>query len=55
MSDLTQPESENSGREVAGPAALPVPEAAATNPWALVALAAGAIVSVMLWRRRAKG
>jgi hypothetical protein len=55
MSEPARLDSENRERENATPAALPVPEAAATSPWALIALGVGAIVSVMLWRRRAKG
>jgi hypothetical protein len=54
MSEPAQPDSENREREVASPAVLPVPEAAATSPWALVALGVGAIVSVMLRRRRSR-
>ncbi|MEV0902844.1 hypothetical protein [Actinoplanes sp. NPDC049802] len=36
------------------PAVLPVPEAAAASPWALIALAVGAITAVVLWRRRSR-
>ncbi|HWS35738.1 MAG TPA: hypothetical protein VN408_23730 [Actinoplanes sp.] len=43
-----------SEREVTTPAVLPVPEAAVLSPWALAAVAVGAIVSVVLWRRRAR-
>ncbi|MBB3098582.1 hypothetical protein FHR83_006281 [Actinoplanes campanulatus] len=32
-------------------AVLPVPEAAAASPWALITVAAGAVVSVLLRRR----
>ncbi|MEU4623332.1 hypothetical protein AB0G04_25590 [Actinoplanes sp. NPDC023801] len=42
------------GDSTDSPARLPVPEAAAATPWALVLLAAGAVVSVVLRRRRAK-
>jgi hypothetical protein len=54
MSEPAQPDSENLEREVASPAVLPVPEAAAASPWALVALGVGAIVSVMLRRGRSR-
>lgn len=42
-----------SEREIATPV-LPVPEAAAISPWALAAVAVSALVSVVLWRRRAR-
>jgi hypothetical protein len=51
MSAPAQPDRDDNER---GLAALPVPEAAATSPWALAAIAVGALVSVLLWRRRAK-
>ncbi|GAA0451783.1 hypothetical protein Aca07nite_56430 [Actinoplanes capillaceus] len=35
-------------------AVLPVPEAAAASPWALIAAAVGAVASVLLRRQRTK-
>ncbi|MDI6097222.1 hypothetical protein QLQ12_01185 [Actinoplanes sp. NEAU-A12] len=54
MTEPAQPDPDDSERGIVASPVLPVPEAAATSPWALIALAAGAIVSVVLWRRRAK-
>ena len=53
MNEPAQPDSDDSERGAASPAVLPVPEAAATSPLALIALAVGAVASVVLWRRRA--
>jgi hypothetical protein len=49
-----QPDPGDSERRAAGPAVLPVPEAAATSSLALIAVAIAAIASVVLWRRRTK-
>ena len=54
MTEPAQPDQDDSELGAAAPAVLPIPEAAATSPWALLALAIGAIAGVALWRRRTK-